>query len=325
MADLPPLLQPGDELRVIAPSRTWPCLKGSRVGIESAALAVERLESLGLNVTFGEHIEERDAQDSTTIEHRVADLHAAFADPKVRGIITVIGGFNANQLLDSIDYDLVRANPTVFCGYSDITVLNAAFLAKADLVTFYGPHISTFGMRDGIDYTLDSFQRALFARDPFTLRPSSHWSDDLWFLDQDTREHIPNPGLRVINPGSADAPLIGGHLSTLHLLQGTPYLPDLDGAAWLIEDTAGPDEFERVLQSILHSGVEPAALLVGRAPKSATISDEDLRRIVSLQPQLQGIPVVSGLDVGHTTPHACLPIGGRVRIEAVAEAAIRIG
>lgn len=319
----PALLQPGDELRVIAPSRTWPCLKQDRLGLESAALAVERVESLGLNVTFGEHIHERDADDSTTVEHRVADLHAAFEDPKVRGIITVIGGFNANQLLDFIDYDLVRAHPKFFCGYSDITALQGALLAKADLVTFYGPHISTFGMRDGIEYTLDSLRQALFGG-PHTLRPSTHWADDLWFLDQDARNPIPNPGFEVINPGTAEGPLIGGHLSTLHLLQGTPYAPDLDGAVLLLEDTRGPQEFDRVLQSILHTGAQPAALLIGRAPKSAAITTEHLRRIAR-RPQLRPIPIVSGLDVGHTTPHACLPLGARVRVEAAESAAIHVG
>ena len=309
------LLRPGDTLRVVAPSRSWSTIKNTPVELESAAMAIRRLESLGLTVTFGDAIEEQDLWGAASVDRRIADLHAAFADPDVHGIITVIGGWNANQILDGLDWDLIRANPKPVCGYSDITALHGALWAKTGMPSLYGPHISTFGMRDGIEYTLQGLRTALF-EPAFTLEPSAHWSDDAWFLDQDDRVHRPNPGWTVINPGDAEGIALGGHLTTLHLLQGTPYMPDLDGAVLFVEDTRGIQDFDRVLQSILHSGVRPAALLVGRSPLRAPQDPDELRRVVALRPQLRAIPVVAGLDVGHTTPHATIPIGAPARVSA---------
>jgi muramoyltetrapeptide carboxypeptidase LdcA involved in peptidoglycan recycling len=103
-------------------------------------LASQRLMALGLEVSFGEHVEVRDDFSSSPVEARLADLHAAFADPKVDGILTVIGGFNSNQLLAGIDYELVAAHPKVLCGFSDITVLSNALYARTELVGYSGPH-----------------------------------------------------------------------------------------------------------------------------------------------------------------------------------------
>ncbi|MCJ7436116.1 MAG: LD-carboxypeptidase [Anaerolineales bacterium] len=87
-----------------------------------------------------------DAFDSSPITSRVADIHAAFADPKVKGILTAIGGYNSNQLLRYLDYDLIRANPQILCVFSDITALGTAIYARTGMISYSGPHFSTFGM-----------------------------------------------------------------------------------------------------------------------------------------------------------------------------------
>jgi muramoyltetrapeptide carboxypeptidase len=115
---------------------------------------------MGLELTYGDHVDERDVFDSSSIESRVVDLHAAFAESDVAAILTVIGGFNSNELLPHLDWDLIAANPKIFCGYSDITALQNAMVARTGLVTYSGPHWSTFGMRDYFDQTLEWFQRA---------------------------------------------------------------------------------------------------------------------------------------------------------------------
>jgi len=112
----PAKLKQGDEIRVVAPSRSIKIL--SEEGIQSAK---KRLEQLGFYVTFGKHVEVCDMQNSSSIEQRIEDLHDAFADSNVKGILTVIGGFNSNELLPFLDYDLLKANPKVLCGFSDIT------------------------------------------------------------------------------------------------------------------------------------------------------------------------------------------------------------
>ena len=115
---------------------------------DHTAIIEERFERLGLRLGYGEHVGVRDDFDSSPVADRVADLHAAFADPDVAAILTVIGGFNSNELLPYLDWDLIAAHPKVFCGYSDITALQNAILARTGLVTYSGPHWSAFGMRD---------------------------------------------------------------------------------------------------------------------------------------------------------------------------------
>ena len=126
---IPPKLQPGDEIRVIAPARSL-----GIISPENREIATKRLEELGFTVSFSDHVEEQDEFDSSSLQSRIADLHAAFEDKNVKGMFTVIGGFNSNQLLKYIDYDLIKKNPKILCGYSDITALSNAIYAKTGMV-----------------------------------------------------------------------------------------------------------------------------------------------------------------------------------------------
>lgn len=179
MPVVPPKLRPGSSVRVIAPSRSLAIL-----GPGVRAEADRKLAALGLNVSFAGHAGECDDFSSAPVAARLADLHAAFADPAVEGILTVIGGFNANQLLTGIDYSLVAAHPKVLCGFSDITVLSNALYARAGLVGYSGPHYSSFGMKHHFGYTEAGFRACVMQDGPITLTPSPDWSDDAWFLDQ---------------------------------------------------------------------------------------------------------------------------------------------
>lgn len=118
MKIFPNKLKNGDEVRIVAPSMSL-----STIEPENIDLATQKLESLGLKVTFGKHVYENDIFLSSSIQSRIDDLHQAFLDENVKGILAVRGGSNANQLLKYLDYDLIKQNPKVFCGYSDITAL----------------------------------------------------------------------------------------------------------------------------------------------------------------------------------------------------------
>ncbi|MGM9950689.1 MAG: LD-carboxypeptidase, partial [Lysinibacillus sp.] len=176
---VPQQLQPGDEIRVIAPSRS-----ASILSIEGIELAKARLESLGFQVTFGKHIFEDDLHHSSSIEHRVEDVHTAFADPNVKAILTVIGGFNSNELLPYLDYDLISKNPKIFCGFSDITAIATAIAARCGFVTYSGPHFSSFQMEKAQAYQTSAFLSAVAQEAPYSLAPSAEWSDDAWYMDQ---------------------------------------------------------------------------------------------------------------------------------------------
>lgn len=132
---IPPKLKPGNEIHVIAPSRSL-----GIIAPELRETACRRLEELGFRVTFSKYAEEMDRFRSSSADSRAEDLHEAFADPGVKGILTAIGGYNSNQLLSRLDYDLIGKNPKVFCGFSDITALQNAIFAKTGLVTYSGPH-----------------------------------------------------------------------------------------------------------------------------------------------------------------------------------------
>ena len=154
---VPEKLKVGDEVRIIAPSRSMAILKDDCIN-----LAIERLESLGLKVTFASHVKDYDPDYMcTNFKDRADDLNEAFKDPNVKAILTVIGGFNSNQMLKYIDFEMIKKNPKILCGFSDITILLDAIYSKTGLVTYYGPHFSSFGMKKGFEYTFEYFKKML--------------------------------------------------------------------------------------------------------------------------------------------------------------------
>ena len=134
---------------------------------------------------------------------RAEDLNEAFRDKNVKAILTVIGGFNSNQIIKYLDYEMIKNNPKILCGFSDITILLDTIYAKTGLVTYYGPHFSSFGMKKGFEYTFEYFKKMLLDDGNAKVESSKEWSDDAWFIDQENREFIKNDGMVVINEGEA--------------------------------------------------------------------------------------------------------------------------
>jgi muramoyltetrapeptide carboxypeptidase LdcA involved in peptidoglycan recycling len=315
MPVVPPKLRPGSSVRVIAPSRSL-----AIIGSDTRAEADRKLAALGLKISFGEHVGDCDDFSSSPAAARLADLHAAFADPEVGGILTVIGGFNANQLLTGIDYSLVAAQPKVLCGFSDITALSNALYARTGLVGYSGPHYSSFGMKHHFGYTEAGFAACVMADEPIELAASPTWSDDTWFLDQEDRHLEPGSGWWVLQEGEAAGTIVGGNLCTLNLLQGTSFMPPLDGAVVLVEDDeqVRPWDFDRDLVSLLQQpafgGVTGVA--IGRFQKATGMTRDLLAQIVASKPELAGLPVIANVDFGHTTPIITFPVGGTVELHA---------
>jgi muramoyltetrapeptide carboxypeptidase len=311
----PRKLRAGDTIRVIAPARSL-----AMIDPATRAIADGRLRDLGLRVTFGRHVEDSDAFTSSSVQARIDDLHAAFENVEAAAIFTVIGGYNSNQLLRYIDWELIRAHPKIFCGYSDITALQHAIWAKTGLVTYSGPHYSTFGQKLHADYTVDYFIRCLMADAPFGIQPSAQWSDDAWYQDQDSRTLVPNNGYLVLNEGIAEGRILGGNLSTLNLLQGTEYFPDFAAAIVFLEDDAEsqPHTFDRNLQSLIHQpGFEHVrGLVIGRFQKATGMTPDVLRTIIETKRELRALPIIAGVDFGHTDPKITLPVGGTARLIA---------
>lgn len=313
---VPARLNQGDTVSVISPSMSQSLI----MEFDNTRWINERMKQLGLTLKFAEHIAEDDMFRSASIASRVADLHAAFADSGVAGIITTTGGFNANELLPYLDWDLIAAHPKVFCGYSDITVLANAIFAKTGLVTYVGAHWSSWGMRDHFEPTGQWFTDATFGQ-RWSIQPSQQYTDDLWFMDQDQRSIHATEGPWILNEGTCQGTVIGGNLGTFNLLAGTAYQPELAHSVLFVEEDEATHlhEFTRQLTSLLQQrGAEHiAGLAIGRFQRASKITREQLEAVVAKFPALSKIPVVANLDFGHTSPMATLPIGGQTKLAAV--------
>ncbi len=314
---IPERLKSGDKVMIIAPSR------GIKIiGQDCRNIARQRLESLGLEVVFAPNTtdENWDYMGSASIEKRIEDVHAAFKDRNVKGIMTMIGGANSNQLLPYLDYNLIRDNPKVFCGFSDITALHGAINAQTGLVTYYGPHFSSLGMKYGCDYTFEHFIKMLLSDGHDNVTPSKVWSDDLWFIDQEKREFEANEGYWLIHKGEAKGTIIGGNLCTFNLLLGTSYRPVFVKETILfIEDTESVSlaDFERNLQALIYQPdfVNIKALVIGRFQKGSKVTREGLEFILNTKKELKDMPILANVDFGHSYPLLTIPLGGTATLK----------
>lgn len=313
---IPYKLKKGDEIRVIAPSRSLSILSE-----EIIFGAVQRLEKQGYVVSLSTNCKEIDEVNSSSVASRVSDLHEAFLDVKVKAILTAIGGFNVNQILCQIDYDIIKNNPKILCGFSDITALTNAIYSQTGLITYSGPHFSTFAMQEGFEYIQKYFDLCLTQDKPFKVEPSIQWSDDAWFANQHNRNFVNNEGYTIINEGVCSGTIIGGNLCTLNLLQGTKFMPSLNNAILFIEDDNllgeyFPLEFDRNLQSLVqNAGFEKVkGVVIGRCQNGCAIDIATVKRIIKSKSELTNIPVIYGADFGHTSPIFTFPIGGAAKI-----------
>lgn len=262
---IPPKLKKGDEIRIIAPSGSL-----TRVRTDVLERSLAYLDENGFRVTYSTNCREMDSFSSSSVESRAADLHEAFADPDVKAVMACIGGFNVNQILPYIDYDLIRANPKILCGYSDITALLNAVYARTGLVTYHAPHLAALGFLREREYTHKYLTACLMNEDPISVTPSETAGS-----------------YTVLQEGTCEGEIAGGNLCTLNLLQGTPYMPDLRDKILFIEDDNimgdyFPYEFDRNLQSLLQvSGAESVrGIVFGRFDESCRLTEDTIRAIV---------------------------------------------
>ncbi|MBR1600833.1 MAG: LD-carboxypeptidase [Alphaproteobacteria bacterium] len=314
---IPSKLQKGDKIMIVAPSRGL-----KLIGQDCRQIAEERFKQMGLEVVFASNTtdENWNIQGCGSIEKRADDIMQAFTDKSVKAIFTVIGGFNSNQILAYLDYDAIRQNPKIICGFSDITALLDAINAKTGLEVYYGPHYSSIGMKKGCEYTLDYLQKILFSDDEIEVKASEQWSDDLWFLDQEKREFIKNEGFWSIHDGNAEGKIVGGNLGTYNLLLGTEYQPKFETDTILMIEDAGETTdvvFDRNLQALCHQPdfKNVKGLVIGRFQKSSKISREILEFIINSKEELKNIPVLANVDYGHTTPIITIPLGGYAKMQ----------
>lgn len=296
----PEKLKKGDEIRIIAPSHSCSYLWES-----SKEPAYQNLTAAGFKVTFAKNCYEIDETNSSPIKSRIEDLNEAFADKNVKAVLCVMGGFNANQIIDRIDYELIAANPKLFCGYSDITVLLNAIYEKTGLITYHGPGYANFGNNDtpeknAID--LAAFVKIACYSGEYSLGASVGKS------------------LECVVAGEACGTAIGGNLCTLQLLQGTEYFPtDSEVIAFIEDDNICGEffamEFERNLHSLAQVlGNRLKGIVIGSYTDECNMTDKVIEGIIRRFDR--NIPVISNADFGHIPTFSAFPIGADVRITA---------
>lgn len=317
----PTKLKLGSHVRIIAPSRSFKIISD-----DTREIAKKRFADMGITVSYSKHCDEIDDFISSSVASRLDDLHEAFADKSVDGILTAIGGFNTNQLIDKIDYNLIKNNPKILCGFSDITCLCHAITAKTGVVTYSGPHFSSFGMAKGFDYTLEYFKKCLIEKVPYQVVPSKEFSNDEWFMDQEKRNFTPNSGFWIINEdigAEFKGKLIGGHVRCLSSLQGTQFWPSLENSILFLEEDEETNAvlFDRLLQSLIHQAdfKHVKALVIGRFKPESKIDRNLLEQIIHTKEALRDLPVIANVDIGHSTPIITYPIGGQISIKMQGE------
>ncbi|HVG30989.1 MAG TPA: LD-carboxypeptidase [Pyrinomonadaceae bacterium] len=301
----PRALRAGDTVGVIAPGTAVP-------DPVRLALVEPTLKFFGLRARLGKYVARGSGHVTRTVAERLDDLHAMFRDPEVKAVFCVRGGYGSMQLLDQIDYDLVRRNPKVFIGYSDITALHLAINRHANLTTFHGPIVlSSF-----TDYTQRSFRQALF-----DTRPAGKLTNP-----QESNQLRPEHPLRTIRPGTASGRLVGGNLSLVAALMGTPYEIDTRGRILFIEDVGEePYRIDRMLTQLRLAGKfdQAAGIVFGECSECAPSDykpsfawDSTLGEVVDQILGSTRVPVLSGLTIGHTADQLTLPLGVNATLNA---------
>ncbi len=313
---IPPKLKPGDGVRVISPAYS-----GAMIPNTVRERATKTLQKLGLTVTYGDNWKAQDIMETSSVQSRTEDLHEAFADDKVQMVHSTIGGLSSNQLLQHINWRIIKDNPKIFLGYSDNTVLQNAILEKTGLVTYSGPNFNTLAWNNS--HMLHFFKNCLWRTQSYEIKPSSYWYEgDLWWPNK-LQEHK-NKGFFMISKGSAEGRIIGGNLSSLHLLQGTEFMPSLKKSILFLEETATVEVqstlgvFDRMLQSLIQTrafkGVR--GIVFGRFAAKAKITDVQIKHMIYSKPELNNMPVIANCDFGHTHPQFTFPIGGTAQISS---------
>jgi muramoyltetrapeptide carboxypeptidase len=322
-----PRLSRGDCVGIVSPS--W---GGAAEFPHRAERGVRELERLGFRVKLAPHALHSNGFVSDTAENRVSDLHRMFVDPDVRLIVAAIGGDHSCHLLPLLDFELIRTHPTLFMGFSDITVLNVAIWKETGLVTFNGPALLTdfAEFPEMFDYTRSSFLKAVSLGEPLgVMTPSSWWTEE--FLDWNEKQDLTRPrerqasaGWTWLKPGLAEGVLVGGCLESLEHLRGTRFWPDWQGCMLFIETSEmapSPAVVDAMLMDYENMGVlrDIRGLLVGRPMKYTDQQRQQLRDVVLDRTRTFDFPVVMDMDFGHTAPQFTVPIGCRARIDTRSE------
>jgi muramoyltetrapeptide carboxypeptidase len=303
----PRRLASGDTVTLVAPANAT----FNTVDLE---IAKESLEALGFKVKVGSHLLDRHGYLAGDDKARAGDINAAFADASVAAVHAIRGGWGSARLLPHLDFDVIRRNPKVLIGYSDITALLLSIHAKTGLVTFHGP----IGLGRWDSYSLDYYKRVLFNGELVTYTNKQGLSDRNALVQTEFRT-------QTITPGKARGRLVGGNLTVMTTILGSPYLPDWENTILFTEDVH--EDFyriDRMLTQLKLAGVlgKIKGFVFGTCsecgPGDGNYGALTLEEIFADHIRPLGVPAWAGAMIGHSQPQWTLPLGVEVEIDASA-------
>jgi muramoyltetrapeptide carboxypeptidase len=295
---LPRGLSKGDTIGIISPA--------GPVDRERLKTGIKALEELGYSIRLGRHVVDKWGYLAGKDEDRLADLHWAFADDEVDAVFCARGGYGTNRIISGVDFNLIRANPKILLGYSDITGLHIPIYQKTGLVVFQGPMVVSDWGKGINDYSFRNLFRVISGREP--------------------AGEVTNPGdaegMKFIGSGRVSGPLTGGNLSLLITTLGTPYEIDTRGKVLVIEDIdEDPYAIDRYLRHLHNAGkFDTIAGLVLGSFTNCVKKDSDKDSFSTeevFNDFIKNIscPIVSGLTFGHSGITTTIPIGINAAID----------
>ena len=296
-------LEKGDTIGVISPA--------SRLYNKSDLVrGIKTLEEYGYNVIVGDNANNKHAYLAGTDKERANDFNEMFANKDVDAIFVTQGGYGCGRILKYIDFNIVRENPKILIGFSDITILHLAILKETGLVTFHGPGVGGLNPEELTEYRKEYLEKALTSTKPIGEIKPSH----------------PDKWINVINGGQARGDIVGGNLTLICSSLGTPYEIDTAGKILFFEEVeTEPWVIDHMMSHLYNAGKfdKVAGIIVGECkgcepfkhnpgfPSTFSLEDILEEYITPLK-----VPAIYGLPLGHTKDLATIPIGVQAYLDA---------
>ena len=297
-------LRPGDKVGLVAPA-------GFIADDAELALVLDTVRAMQLEPVAAPNLTSRYGYLAGTDEERAAGVNAMFRRDDLAAVFAVRGGWGCARILPMLDYDAIRANPVIFTGFSDITAMHLAFAAmKAGYPTLHCPNASASWPRA----SWDAYQRVAFEGEAPTFAPEPGTDDRL--VQRSGR-------VETYGEGRATGWLLGGNLTVLSALVGTPYLPDFTGAILFLEDVGeAPYRIDRMLTQLRLAGIldRVAGVVFGQCTRcednGASLSNFTLHQVLDQHLSGLGVPAFGGAQFGHVGEQIVLPVTSEAQIDA---------
>ncbi|MBN3581707.1 LD-carboxypeptidase [Algoriphagus aestuarii] len=298
----PHALQKGDTVGLIAPS-------AATADRMQFTYAKEALEALGFQVKMGKNLMNRRGHLAGTDAERATDLNEMFADKEVKAIISIRGGSGAARILPLIDYKQIAKNPKPLLGYSDITALHCAIQAQTGLITFHGP----MGSGSWNSFNVEQFQKLFFDQEQMNYENIHAESDDLV---------VKSNRIQTLKGGKAEGKILGGNLTVLTAISGSPYYPDFKDAILFIEDVGeDPYRMDRMMSTLKLNGTldQIKGFIFGQCSDcepGGGYGSLTLDQVLDDYILPLSIPAYSGAMIGHISKQFIVPVGANVSMDA---------